>query len=144
MAHMCVTRPQWVNSWWPVDTIWCQACWSTSPSHYLNLKIRQFSVTFDQNTLNFQSEKNALENVVCKMTRSLLWSKNVYMCCFILQVALILLKILQFIPAASVGLLAAICSPPSLLAIPVTSVLRGDVALVSVLTLMADIIGAGM
>ena len=45
-THICVTRPQWVNSLWPSDAIWRQrsgstlaqvmACCLTAPSHYLN------------------------------------------------------------------------------------------------------------
>ena len=45
-THICVTRPQWVNSLGPSDTIWWQrsgstlaqvmACCLTAPSHYLN------------------------------------------------------------------------------------------------------------
>ena len=46
LAHICVTRPQWVNSLWSSDVIWRQRSWSTlaqvmaccltAPSHYLN------------------------------------------------------------------------------------------------------------
>ena len=46
LTHICVTRPQWVNSLWPSGTIWCHksgstlaqvmACCLTAPSHYLN------------------------------------------------------------------------------------------------------------
>ena len=46
LTHICVTRPQWVNSLWLSDTIWWQrsgstlaqvmACCLMAPSHYLN------------------------------------------------------------------------------------------------------------
>ena len=47
LTHICVTRPQWVNSLWPSDTIWqhrsmstptqvMAKCWMTTPSHYLH------------------------------------------------------------------------------------------------------------
>ena len=46
-THICVTRPQWVNSLWPSDTIWqhrsglilaqVMACYLMAPSHYLNI-----------------------------------------------------------------------------------------------------------
>ena len=45
LTHICVTRPQWVNSLWPSDLIYLRS-WSTliqvmaycliAPSHYLN------------------------------------------------------------------------------------------------------------
>ena len=45
LTHICITRPQWVNSLWHSDAIWwhksCSAlaqvmdCWLTAPSHYL-------------------------------------------------------------------------------------------------------------
>ena len=44
-THICVTRPQWVNTLWPSDDIWRQrsgltlvqlmVCYLTAPSHYL-------------------------------------------------------------------------------------------------------------
>ena len=46
LTHIYVTRPQWVNSLWPSDGIWCHrnssklvyvtACCLMAPSHYLN------------------------------------------------------------------------------------------------------------
>ena len=46
LTHICITRPQWVNSLWPTDAIRRQrsrsrlvqvvACCLTAPSHYLN------------------------------------------------------------------------------------------------------------
>ena len=46
LKHYDVTRPQWVNSFWPSDVIWRQgsrstlaqvmACCLTAPNHYLN------------------------------------------------------------------------------------------------------------
>ena len=46
LTHICVTRPQWVNSLWPGDAIWrhrsgstlaqVMACCLMAPSHYLN------------------------------------------------------------------------------------------------------------
>ena len=44
LTHICVTRPQWVNSLWPSDTIWWHrsgstllpqgmACYQAAPSH---------------------------------------------------------------------------------------------------------------
>ena len=46
LTHICVTRPQWVNSFWLCDVIWhhrsgsnldqAMACYLAAPSHYLN------------------------------------------------------------------------------------------------------------
>ena len=46
LTHICVTRPQWVNTLWPIDAIWwhrpetalalVMAWFLTAPVHYLN------------------------------------------------------------------------------------------------------------
>ena len=46
LMHICITRPQWINSLWPSETIWWHKSGSTlaqvmawcltAPSHYLN------------------------------------------------------------------------------------------------------------
>ena len=46
LTHICITRPQWVNTLGPTEATWCWRSWSTlvqviawcmmTPSHYLN------------------------------------------------------------------------------------------------------------
>ena len=57
LTHICVTRPQWVKTLWPCDTIWwhrsgltlaqVKVCCLVAPSHYLNqCRLIIKSVTF--------------------------------------------------------------------------------------------------
>ena len=56
---------------------------------------------------------------------------------------LILTKMLRFPAPASVGVLAAACAPPAMLALPLAAILQADVALVAVMSMGADIISIG-
>ena len=81
-THICITRPQWVNTLWPEDLHRWTGCslvqvmiWHcTTPSHYLNqcwLTINwtprnKLQSKFNQNT-QCLSQENSFENVVCKI-----------------------------------------------------------------------------
>ena len=95
--HICITRPQWVNSLWPSDAIWrhnllaqLMACCLMAPSHYLNHCWLLFSQVLwhspesnftasDQATVFIMSwgdKKNILLNLVPNLYYRDLWANN--------------------------------------------------------------------